>query len=499
MNLIFTICCGIALLIAGSCGGRQGPEEKAAGTKRPNILFIAVDDLNDWTGAMGGHPDALTPGLDRLAAEGVLFRNAYCQAPLCGPSRASLMTGLRPSTSGIYGMIDDDKIRENNEATRDIVFLPEYFRQQGYHTMGIGKLFHQHAAPGVLDESGGRVKGFGPSPEKRFKWDGKGPEGYGTTSTDWGAYPEADSLMPDHQSVNWAIERLERVYDEPFFLGVGLLRPHVPFYVPETWFSRYDPGQLQMPPYKADDLDDIPRVGLQINDLKMMPSTEWAIESGEWANIVQAYLACVSFADHQVERLLRALQESPHAENTIIVLWSDHGYRLGEKGTFAKHALWEEATRVPLMIAGPGIPEGKVINDPVELLSLYPTLLDLAGLPPYERNEGKSLRPLITDTKTGAAADEAAEEPYALTTYGRNNHAVRTSDYRYIRYEDGGEELYDHSIDPNEWNNLASDPEYKEIKERLAGYLPETNVPWTTNSSYNYQPYFKKQKELQSR
>ena len=454
---------------------------------RPNVLFIAVDDLNDWLGCMHGHPNTKTPNMDRLAARGVLFQNAHCQAPLCGPSRASLMTGLRPSTTGIYGMVDDNKIKEDNEATRDIIFLPEYFKSQGYHTMGIGKLFHQHAPNGVFDESGGRARGFGPVPEKRFVWEGDGGENYGRTSTDWGAYPAEDSLMPDYQSAQWAMERLQRDYEQPFFLAVGFLRPHVPLYVSQPWFDLHPADQLAMPPYKADDLEDVPEVALQINDLPMMPTTEWAIKTNSWNDIVQAYLACISFVDHQVGQLVEALNQSAYADNTIIVLWSDHGYRMGEKGTFAKHCLWEEGTHVPLIMAGPDIPAGKVVIKPVELLSVYPTLLELCSLPPYPSNEGRSLVPLIKDQPT-------EEAWYAITTYGMNNHSVRTKDFRYIQYEDGSEELYDHTTDSQEWNNVAGDAKYQKAKEQLKQYLPTTNVPWTQHSSYGFQPYFVDQK-----
>jgi iduronate 2-sulfatase len=243
----------------------QCAEKKEQKAGPPNVLFIAVDDLNDWLGCMNGHPNAKTPNMDKLAAQGVLFTNAHCQAPLCGPSRASLMTGLRPSTTGIYGMIHDDEIKSDNEATKDILFLPEYFKNQGYHTMGIGKLFHSHAPDGLFHESGGRYKGFGPLPEERFVWDGVGTSDrvrYGRTSTDWGAFPESDTLMPDHQSADWVIERLSRDYEQPFFLGVGFLRPHVPLYVPQKWFDLHPVDDLALPPYKADDLYDVPPVAL---------------------------------------------------------------------------------------------------------------------------------------------------------------------------------------------------------------------------------------------
>ncbi|MEL7162802.1 MAG: sulfatase, partial [Bacteroidota bacterium] len=352
------LCTGVVLvvLLSLSCGTPATDAPAGTGQATPNVLFIAVDDLNTMIGAFGEYPGVKTPNLDRLAARGTLFTNAHCQAPLCGPSRASLMTGLRPSTSGIYGMIRDDSVRSSNPVTKDQLLLPEYFRREGYRTMGVGKLFHQHAPRGLFEESGGRTKGFGPLPPERFVWDGYGTSDrkhYGRTSTDWGAYPETDTLMPDHQSVSWANARLDRQYDRPFFLGVGLFRVHVPLYVPQKWFDLYPLEEVVTLPYRADDLEDLPPIAFRINDLPMMPTTEWAITSGEWPRVIQAYLACISFVDYEIGRLLDALDASEHADNTVIVLWSDHGYRLGEKGTFAKHALWGVATRVPLLFAGP--------------------------------------------------------------------------------------------------------------------------------------------------
>ena len=478
------------ILILSECRIKSKESDDQSVQKQPNVLFITVDDLNNCLGCLGDYSNAKTPNMDQLAAQGVLFSNAHCQAPLCGPSRASIMTGLRPSTTGIYGMISDDEIRSENPVTKNIVFLPEYFRNNGYYTMGIGKLFHNHAPVGAFDESGGRVKGFGPLPEKRFVWDGFGTSDrkhYGRTNTDWGAFPEADSLMPDHQSASWVIERLNRKYDKPFFMGLGFLRPHVPLYVPQKWFDMHPLDEIEVAAYKSDDLDDVPPIALQINDLPMMPSTEWAIESGEWKNIIQAYLACVSFVDYEIGRVLEALNNSEYVDNTIIVLWSDHGYRLGEKGTFAKHALWEPATKAPLMFVAPNLPKGKVIDSPAEMFSVYPTLLELCGLPVYERNEGISLVSTMQNAKT-------AENAYALTTYGMNNHAVKANGFRYIRYEDGGEELYNHNTDPNEWTNLANNPDYKDEIDALKQYLPTTNATWDPLSSYTFQPYFVEQR-----
>lgn len=480
----------VALIFIFSCKNENKKDIKVDETK-PNVLFIAVDDLNTWISPIDNFSNVKTPNFDRLAKMGVTFTNAHVQAPLCGPSRASLMTGLRPSTTGIYGMTPDNKIRRpGNPATKDITFLPEYFEQNGYHTMGIGKLFHIYAPDSVFQESGGRVKGFGPYPKKRFVWDGfgKGIKGkHGRTSTDWGAYPVQDSLMLDHYSVNWTIERLQKNYNKPFFLALGFLRPHVPLYAPKKWFDLYPLEDVKTPPYLSDDLKDIPSVGLQINDLPMMPSTEWAKKSGEWKKIIQAYLACVSYVDFELGRVLDAFENSKYTDNTIIVLWSDHGYRLGEKGTFAKHALWETATKAPLIFAGPDLPRGKKIEAPVEMLSIYPTLLELSGLPDYEKNEGNSLVAMMQN-------DKGVKDARAITTFGMNNHAIKMNGYRYIQYEDETEEFYNHHLDPNEWHNEAENPKYKGQIEKMKALLPEVNSKWDEASNYKFQTYFVEQK-----
>ena len=447
----------------------------------PNVLFIAIDDLNTWQGFMG-HPHAKTPNLDKLAQAGTVFSRAYCQAPLCGPSRASLMSGLYPSSTGIYGQIQDANLREAHPNLKNLEFLPEYFGTRGYKTMGVGKLFHQHAPEGVFEISAGRVSGFGPKPEERFKWDQKG------TSTDWGAFPESDSLMPDYQSANWAVERLKEDHQRPFFLAVGFLRPHVPWYVPPSWFEAYPLAKSYTPPYQVNDQEDIPEIARRVAEVPMMPTTEWAKENGEWNAICQAYLACITFVDTQVGKILQALESSQYAENTLIVLWSDHGYHLGEKNRFAKHSLWEPATHVPLIFAGEGIPEGQNCRQAVQLLDLYPTLLELCGLPANPHNEGNSLVPLIENP--------GLFWPYpAISTYGKTNHALRWGNFRYIQYEDRSEELYDLATDPFEWKNQAPNPYYKKIIKIFQGWTPDTNETWSPFSQYSVIPYFKGQKE----
>ncbi|MCL3782449.1 DUF229 domain-containing protein [Prolixibacteraceae bacterium JC049] len=453
--------------------------------------MICVDDLNNWISCMNGHPNAKTPHIDQLAQNGILFTNAHCQVPLCGPSRASIMSGLRPSTTGIYGQIKDDDIRKKNPATENIQFLPEYLAANGYHTMGVGKIFHHHAPKGVFHESGGRAHGFGPKPAKRMNWTSKRTKQYGGTSTDWGPFPAADSLMPDVASVRWAQERLKRTYDQPFFMAVGFLRPHVPWHVPQKWFDMHPLEQIETPPYLPSDRDDLPEIARQLDDLPMMPSTQWAIQSGKWKEIVQAYLACVSFVDHYIGELLQTLKESPYADNTIIVFWSDHGYRLGQKGTFAKHCLWKEATHTPLIFSGTPIRNNIKCDAPTELLSIYPTLLELCGLPVNTTNEGKSIAAYISN------GDKRALTKSALTTYGWKNHSLRTSKYRLIHYSDGSSELYDHKKDSNEWHNIAM--KKKKTVKQIQHLLPQQNALWAPTSSYRYNPFFINDKKKHSK
>ena len=456
---------------------------------QPNVLFLAIDDLNNWLGCLNGHPDAKTPHIDRLASRGTLFTNAHCQAPLCGPSRASLMSGLRPSSTGIYGQINDKNLAQVETLGKDITYLPQYFGRFGYKTMGVGKLFHQFAPEGVFQEAGGRAPGFGPKPKDRFHYDPKWFNKPAGTSTDWGVYPERDDQMPDYRTAQWTIERLKQEHDRPFFLAAGFLRPHVPWYVPQKWFDLYPIDSIATAPYFKNDLRDVPAISQKVHEVPMMPTTEWTIKTDQLKAVTQAYLACISFVDHYVGTILNALDSSAYADNTIVVLWSDHGYHLGEKNRFAKHSLWQEATQVPLIISGPGLPQNQTCHKPVELLDLYPTLLDLCQLPPNTRNEGESLQPLLLDPNS------IWGNP-AITTYGWNNHSICTDDFRYIRYEDGSEEFYDHRTDKNEWKNLAGNAQYQTTKEALKDYFPQLNSPWSNASDLKVNAYFRKQKAL---
>jgi arylsulfatase A-like enzyme len=422
------------------------------------VLFIAVDDLNDWVGFLGGYPDVKTPHLDKLAARGVAFTRAYCSAPACNPSRASLLCGVAPSTSGVY---------HNNQPWRkampDVVTLPRYFMDHGYHVIGSGKIFH-----GGFPDRGSwhdYFKGGGdPKPSDRPV------NGLPRTAHfDWGPLDAGDERMGDFKTVDWAIEQLGRKHEKPLFLAVGLHKPHLPWYVPRKYFELYPLDKIQRPIAPADDLDDVPPAGRQMARTKADHLR--VVESKNWERAVQGYLASISFADAQIGRLIDALDTSPTADRTIVVLWGDHGWHLGEKQHWRKFALWEEATRAPLVIVAPGVAKtGGRCGRTVSLLDLYPTLVDLCGLPAKTGLDGHSLKPLLADPN-------AAWDHPAVTTHRRANHAVRTERYRYIRYHDGSEELYDHDVDPLEHRNLAGDAKFADIKRQLAKSLPQNDAP----------------------
>jgi len=433
----------------------------AQAADRPNVLMIAVDDLNDWVGCLGGHPQAKTPNIDRLAARGVLFGNAHCQAPICNPSRVSLMTGRFPSTSGIY-LLSPSQFRRS-PALADCVTMPEYFAKHGYATLGCGKVYHNSTATETFQEYGPRG-GFGPLPKNKINYR------VGHRLWDWGAFPESDDQTPDAQVADWAVGQLRRKHDKPFFLAAGFFRPHVPLYAPQKWWDLYPPeDEIELPKVLDGDRDDIPPYAKALTAGFPAPRHAWFVENGQWRRAVKGYLACVSFVDHQIGRVLDALEHSPYAENTVVVLWGDHGWALGEKQRWAKRALWQRETGVPLVFAAPGIARAVKTDKPAGLIDIYPTLVDLCGLPPNPRLEGASLAPLL---KTPNRAWDRA----TICTFWKNNHAVISQQWRYIRYADKSEELYDIREDPREWKNLAGDPQYRDVIRRLAEQLPKVNV-----------------------
>ena len=431
--------------------------------EKPNVLLIAIDDLNDWVGCLDGHPQASTPHIDALAKRGTLFTNAHCQAPICNPSRTSLMLGLRPSTTGIY--VNQPWFR-TTPLNKDRVTLSQYFRNHNYLTLTTGKIYHGSR----VDEASFEV--VGPRPGQRLKIDERLVKIAGNRSGLWDYGPQqyAEEKFGDFVDASWGIEQLSQKHDRPFFLAVGLYRPHVPWYAPQRFFDERPLNDVLLPEVKKDDRNDLPPAAIELTNNQTPPAHKWFVGEKQWKPAVQAFLASSSFTDDQVGRLLQALDESPHANNTIVVLYSDHGFHLGEKQRWAKQSLWERSTRVPFIIRLPGQSEGQRCSQPVELLSVYPTLLELCGLPKKQDLEGVSLRPLLENPR-------AEWKRPAITTYQEKNHAVRSKHFRYIRYADGSEELYDHRNDPREWNNLAGDSSYREIMDEHAKWLPTENVP----------------------
>lgn len=426
---------------------------------RPNVLMICIDDLNDWTGFLGGHPAAQTPNMDRLAGQGRIFANAHCAVPVCSSSRISVMSGLAATTHGSYEL---GPSYETLPKLNGVPTLHQFFHDNGYYTVTGGKVLH-HGFRGILASSIDRNlqdRSGGPKPKQPLNL----PKGW-SKAWDWGEYPEKDEDMFDIQLANKAASTLQEDFDRPFFMSVGFFRPHVPLHVPAKWFSLYNKESIALPNNPLADLDDVPNNFLSINEYAAAPTHVKVVETGSQRSLTQAYLASISFVDHCVGIVLEGLQKSRYADNTIVVLWSDHGFHLGEKQHWAKRTLWEESTRVPLLISGPDIEPGKTCHEAVSLIDIFPTLIDLCKLPNNPLLEGISLVPQIQDP-------EILRKRPAITSSYFGNHSIRTRDWRLIVYRDGKAELYDHRSDPDEFNNLAEDPAFKNVRENLARFLP---------------------------
>lgn len=471
--------------------------QKESSTK-PNVLFISIDDLNDWVGVLGGHPQAKTPNIDRLANRGLLFNQAYCPIPSCNPCRTAVLTGIPPYLSGVYG-----NSQPWRAALPDATTIPQLFKQNGYKVFGAGKIYHD-----TFPEYAGWDE-FRPRDEERiwYKIMGKlrleksfgrelWPENHPLTGipnigfNDWGPFSVEDEDLQDAKVCDWVIGKLQEKHNQPLFLACGFFRPHSPWYVPQKYFKEFPLAQIELPQIKEDDLDDIPPMGLKMVD----PLDRYASISkhNKLRQGIQAYLASISFVDSLLGKLIDALDASSYANNTIIVLWSDHGWHLGEKFHWSKFTLWEEATRVPLVFVlpkgTPGMPEGSESQNRCDrtanLIDIYPTLIDLCGLNPIPETSkmtGKSLVPLLKNPS-------ASWNRPAITTWGgfakdwidenqSVHHSVRSEKFRYIRYADGSEELYDRQIDPMEWTNVAEKTKYADKKAELAKWIPKTNAP----------------------
>ena len=479
---------------------------------KPNVLFIAVDDLNDWIGCMNGHPQALTPNIDRLAAHGVLFTNAHCAAPACNPSRAAVFSGQMPDVTGVWSN-DSPKLSKLRPETEQ---LPMSFAKAGYRTLGTGKLsgdkektFDQYYGVGqrwsplgadavqytptelptkgsddprhIVKDSRGRKIVL---PLNRMPSDRR-PDTIAGESFDWGPFDVLDSEMGDTQITDWAIERIRDLGlqsldgdltaagsprdegEKPFFLGVGYYRPHIPLWAPKRFFDRFADSPGQLPQVKRDDLDDLSAT-----------AKKWAVEAvtagshatvvkyKQWQAAVEAYLACITYVDHEIGRLLDTLDSSPFGDNTVIVLWSDHGWHLGEKQHWGKWTGWERSTRVPLIMVPPKrlsdrfAAGGSRCDRPVGLIDLYPTLTEICAVESPGKLDGQSLVPLLREP-------QRSTNRAVVTMFDPGNVSLRTDHWRLIRYADGSEEIYDHREDPNEWDNLANMEKYAKQRESL--------------------------------
>lgn len=439
----------IAIIVAWAMVLAASTSAAADDPKKPNVLFIAVDDLRDWVGYLNRNPQTITPNIDKLAKRGMAFTRSYCASPVCNPSRAALMSGMRASTTGVY---------ENNNDWRKVIpeeqTLATAFRKAGYLVCGAGKIYH-----GAY--------------ERRSEWDDylakeggnplpKGNDGVGGIK--FAPLDCKDEDLAEWKITGYAIEQLGKKHEKPFFIACGLHKPHMPWNVPQKYYDMHPLKDIKLPPLIDKDLADVPPSGIKM--AKPDGDHKAIVESGRWKEAIQGYLAAITYADAMIGRLMDAFEKSTYRDNTIVVFWCDHGWHLGEKEHWRKFALWEEATRSPLIWSVPGMTKaGSVCERTVDFMTIFPTLTDLCGIPTPKHVEGKSIRPLLMDAKASWS------EP-AVTTYRYKNHAIRTEGWRYIRYANGDEELYDETKDPNEWTNLAMKPEYAEKKKDLAKLLP---------------------------
>lgn len=483
------------LVLAVSCTSK--PDEQL----QPNVLFISIDDLNDWTGSLGGNSQVITPNLDKLAKQGVQFTNAHATMAVCVASRNSLLSGLHPTTTGWYSLVGDhDAMVESYETVMgDKQMLPTLFKNNGYSTYCAGKIFHKGATdfPFLMNDLWDdtlpeykeklrpidfkRGEGYGgykfyPFPKegsqlKRFYGDKlKGGHSLCGGPLDKEDMPEGK--MYDEFIADYAINKIQENHTKPFFLSVGFVRPHVPYTAPRKYFEMYNFDNVKIPNVPAEEMKDIPLIGKSIAfsyGVSNIGDYQAVKGMGDdyLRHLIHSYLACVSFVDDQLGRVLNALESSKYADNTIIILWSDHGQSFGEKMNFRKMSLWEESTKVPLYILSPkSNTNGENCSKPVSLLDIYPTLVDLCNLPKQEHLEGNSLKKLLENPK--------ADWPYAvLSSWRYKNYAVRTQDYRYIQYRDGSEEFYNHKNDAGEHINLASNKAYKSIIEDHKKWIPQ--------------------------
>lgn len=460
----------LALYIFCSCG----PEEHEVLIEQPNVLFISLDDLNDWIEPLAGNGQSVTPNLSAFGDESVVFTQNYCASPGCNPSRSAVLSGLHTYTSGMYSNYQDwRKIPKLADART----LNQEFQNAGYYTAGAGKIYHYDQVDTLgWDAYFPSIKNPMPKdyfPETRPANMPAFPYMYGMF--DWAGLPITDEQTGDFQSVDYIISQLGKKHDKPFFLGCGVYRPHLPWYVPQKYFDKFPLDKIQKPKILEGDTTDLGPVAKELIS-RGGNYHKHVVEADQWEKAIQGYLASVNFADEMVGRLLEALSQSAYAENTIVVIWSDHGWQLGEKNHWRKFALWENVTRSVLMIKVPKgvktLPEGSqsgTTKNISSLVDIYPTLAELCGLKPEKQLDGLSLVPILENP-------ERDLDRSAITTYDYGSYSVRYQNWHYIRYVDDSEELYDLDQDPEEWYNLASEQEFSQLKSQLQGFIPSNPI-----------------------
>ena len=462
--------------------GQNNNRPPAVSQSNPNVLFIAIDDLNDWVGFMGGYPGQVhTPNFDRLAVRGTAFLNAHTASPVCCPSRAAVMSGQLPSTSGIYG--NRHWWKPN---LPDLVTIPGHFKSNGYTTAGAGKIYHHtygnnppenwdtfqplafHDNAFAYDDL--QRYGLAEAVETPSEFPFSGVTLY-SKEVDWGSFDKPEEEFDDARAAQFCIDFLKEKQDRPFFLACGIFRPHMPWYFPKEYLEFYPLDEIVVPEDIPEDLEDLPEAGRKLA-LRKYVDLKKTRDAGQWTTAIQHYLASISFADAQVGRVLDALDRSPYADNTIIVLWSDHGWHLGEKQHWHKRTLWEEGTRIPMIVVAPGEGKaGQTSKQPASTVDLFPTLIELCNLnTPNQSLDGLSLVPWLRNP-------DKHRTQAAITVDEFKHKSARDQRYRYIQYNDGSEEFYDHLNDPNEWTNEINNPNYASQIQRLKKQIPSNLAP----------------------
>ena len=450
----------LALTVAGA---------EVQSQEKNNVLFISVDDMNNDLGCFG-HPIVKSPNIDRLASKGIAFSNAYCQFPLCSPSRSSVLTGLRPDSTRVF-----DLRYHFRQSLPDIVTLPQMFMKNGYYVARVGKMYH-YGNPGDigtngLDDKISWMERINPAGLDKTSLEldiinYTPSRGLGSAMAFYSDKKGTDVQHTDGIVADDAIKLLKNHKDKPFFIAAGFYRPHCPWITPGKYFDLYKMDQMKLPPIS-------PEISKAYPELALASTNPWpylGLTAEQTRESKLAYYASISFVDAQIGRLLDALEDMGLSDNTIIVFWSDHGYHLGEHGLWFKQSLFEESAKAPLIISIPGRNSaGKICRRTVELVDLYPTLAELTGLTSPSNLQGYSLYPLLQNPQA-----EWTHPAFTQVQRGKNpGHSIRTEQWRYTEWDFGkmGTELYDENNDPQELRNLASNPKYADVVMKLKELL----------------------------